>query len=431
MAASYRASLSGTTNGTSITATVPTNSDGDLLICVISAATALATAFTVPSGWNTLQEYSSATSRQGVFWRIASSEPTDYAWSWSGSRNASYMMMSVQNPHATRPILGFDFATANSATHTAPEVRLNQTADLLLVTATTLGRGSTTTTQPSGYTLAQNPDAGGGTNSNSTEAGLAYLAVSGGSASATTWSTSNGAWNICIHIAILGSGDTPPLSVRDTNQVASESTNVEVNTPWHYDGDRLVCAVFYRGGSSQAITPPSGWTAVGSTVTASSNTYGVGIYEKVASGEGATQAFTLADTPTYASALIIAISPAVEVGTRATTTDTSNDATYDVPAMTLASQSPAAFTILAVQLIPGNRRIDGVPTGYILYENRYPNSSARMTSGLALKVEAGPDPSATTGVIGNGTTAGPNIARLVAYGPDSGGGTSRVPPARR
>lgn len=74
---------------TSITNTsFPTGlADDDIMFCFISRQ-GLGYFSTIPTGWNTIGQYSSTYLSSGLFWKKASSESAYYTWEWSASQPA-------------------------------------------------------------------------------------------------------------------------------------------------------------------------------------------------------------------------------------------------------------------------------------------------------------------------------------------------------
>ena len=89
----------------------------------------------------------------------------------------------------------------------------------------------------------------------------------------------------------------------------TSGTTVVVSKPaGTIDGDVLVAMVSIRA-SSPSITPPSGWTLVGSVAGTSSGTV-TGVWTRVASSEPASYTWTSSNTITDAVGLILRYTPA-------------------------------------------------------------------------------------------------------------------------
>lgn len=397
-------------------ATVPTNTNGDLLLAIITVTRLSSAVITAPAGWVELYALYNGANTQAGYVRTASSEPANYTWSWSGAQNAHYTMMSISSPHGTTPIAGFQNFPENTGTPSLPNVALAEAADFLSVGALSCGRSTTINSVPTGYTNDQTPNIGGGSGTDSSIGSLVHKTVTAGAVPTSSWSLNNGTLGQTTQFIIVAAG-TDVMSARYTRGGSTTTTSLASVVPYCYAGDRLLAAIQYSIATSLTITPPSGWTQVGTDVTASSGQVGNAIYEKVATGAevGTTVTFTLSAAPSFGLVEIVSMPASVEVGTRASATDTSNDTTYDVPGMTLAAQTPACFTLLSIGLSPGNRFVSTYPTGYVELLQLYPNSSPLHDGALAAKGTTAANPSSTTANIGNGATPGPNIVRIVAY----------------
>ena len=84
-------SSSNSNGGITVTHELTIN-DGDLVVAFINMNDAVAATKTGSEGaaWNSVvgEVPSGMTAWQGLWWKIASSEPSAYAWTWSGSRNS-------------------------------------------------------------------------------------------------------------------------------------------------------------------------------------------------------------------------------------------------------------------------------------------------------------------------------------------------------
>lgn len=67
-------------------ASLPTVNDGEFIIAQVTWNFALSRTLTPPSGWTALSgsAQSSGNLEQEIYYRVASSEPASYTWSWSG-----------------------------------------------------------------------------------------------------------------------------------------------------------------------------------------------------------------------------------------------------------------------------------------------------------------------------------------------------------
>lgn len=109
---------------------------------------------TPPSGWTQVNTaaYSTTVSLY-VWYRIASSEPADYTWTWSGSVAANGAMLRVTGAHATAPCyVTSTNAGGTTTSHTATQVDATESETLLLGFYGNGSFGAASYTPPSGMT---------------------------------------------------------------------------------------------------------------------------------------------------------------------------------------------------------------------------------------------------------------------------------------
>lgn len=73
--------------GTTTVVTKPSGTvDGDLLVAILGNRAATKTMSSVPSGWTLITSNTGATNKgMYAYWKIASSEPSDWTWTWGAS----------------------------------------------------------------------------------------------------------------------------------------------------------------------------------------------------------------------------------------------------------------------------------------------------------------------------------------------------------
>ena len=86
-------------SSTTIQISVPTNSNGDLL--VLSVVNDDGNSFSTPSGWDSEGSISSGSSTHAIFSRTASSEPANYTITNGGSTSMVAVMTCWQKPSGT------------------------------------------------------------------------------------------------------------------------------------------------------------------------------------------------------------------------------------------------------------------------------------------------------------------------------------------
>jgi hypothetical protein len=159
---SIRASQSNFANaGTSVVVTAPTNVNGDRMLAFVQWR---GTAITVtpPAGWTLLRDdtvtdgTTSRDLRLRVYHRTAAAEPGSYTWTFSGTTNASVVVLACQDT-AIPSVFGAN--TANAATTTIPSVTIPHTNAVLLQVMARTNTGTGAAVTPSGFTLTQDPSA--------------------------------------------------------------------------------------------------------------------------------------------------------------------------------------------------------------------------------------------------------------------------------
>src|ERR1035437_4016848 len=75
--------------GTTIVMTMPTVSNGDILIMDISVVGGTGSQLITATGWTLLNHYSGSVLQHDILWRIASSEPASYTVTIVASKKAS------------------------------------------------------------------------------------------------------------------------------------------------------------------------------------------------------------------------------------------------------------------------------------------------------------------------------------------------------
>ena len=387
-----------TSADTTLTIAVPAHSNGDLLVLFVRSVTAGAGGWAALAGWTVLHE----TAASRLLYRIASSEPADYTQTWTTSREAVAIMHSYSGVATARPILAYRYLiNASGSSHAVAELYTPTTTGMA-VAFVGVGRGSTTTTEPGGYTMAGNPDSGGTTTS-ATEGAGAYKALASARASATSFSTSNSAASETYHLLLTPSGGTEPLALRAFTTFTGTGTSADVVIPVPSlvgSGDRLYAIVTGRGAAALTVTTPAGWTQLGTQETYSSGTNSAHmvVYARWASAlEPASYTFSFsASVGDRANGMMLSCTGSAVVGTHGQATDSTDDTTVTVPATTFSAQSPDALVIAAVGLDRGDRSTTA-PAGYEQIITLADGSvGSRQRTSAAVVMSAGADASATS-----------------------------------
>jgi hypothetical protein len=308
------------TNSPTISVTVPSVSDGNLMIMIVQSSENGAI-WTTPSGWIA----SSALGGKAIFYRTASSEPASYTVTQDANNNTSDAFI-IAYSNATFDTAGTFSANLSPAQPAAITVAQNNSTIVYYV-----GRDSAvsvTFTTPTGYTARQadsdatapggalfdlaNRTSGSYTAPSSTPSSGTARAVAialspatlvsatggGGGVSTTTPTSTGGAGGV-------GSGGTPTYIAQATAVQNTSSTTIAVNVPTGTaNGDLLILMVMSNSGT---WTTPSGWTVW----LASANNRA--IYYRTASSEPASYTITQGSSATASACMLAYRNAAIDV----------------------------------------------------------------------------------------------------------------------
>jgi hypothetical protein len=392
--------------------------DGDLLLAHVGVGSGNGVP-TTPSGWTFLDSNAETNGDSYLYARLASSEPASYDWSVSSS--SEYNVIS----HAYRPSTGSwaDLGDAIAHVNLVVDKQSNTSqivneavmpsGDMMLVTFTALGRGGTTTTQPTGYTMAGNPDSGG-TTAAAVESGGAYKSVTAGTGPATNWTTTNSGTSTGGHFAIVDPGtDARTIRSYKFGSVSSgaAAASVSVKAGLTRSGDLMVALVGNRNGTaSHTITPPAGYSSEGSSeLNIGGDFEKYQVFTKVADGTevGVNQTFTCPNAASWAVFLMALSDTTGSIGF-VIANDTSANTTMDIPGTTMAAQSPHAIVLAVAYPERADSTPTATPSGYSTLRREQDSGGNNIVywrsdaaSGGALltptyKFETGSDPAATT-----------------------------------
>lgn len=450
MAIAHRATASATATNTTddgVTVSKPTGTvDGDVMLAWVTTSTGAD--ITPPAGWTLIDLLYSAGGLDKCYYKVASSEGASYAFTWTDSKGTA-IISSYSGVDNADPI--FTYVRAHSASNTSthglwsPNPMSTDPTEGMLVSFFSLSRGSTTTTQPSGWTLPANgnPDTGG-TGSSDTESATAYKSYSGGGISDTSWGTSNGGYGDAIFIVLRQSGNAQQVLMA-TGAVDTQNTGASskaVTMPFGYrTGDLLINVVSFR--HSTATVSMTGWTQKGSTIRGGAGTPDVSmaVFYKYATSasESGTMTFSTS-VPSTSTAFYVR-----RAGTSGdpfldyqTVLDTSSNTTSNFPALTVSAQEMLTFCFMA-------RRHDHTGTaqasGYYGIAMDYtPDSTygpapffSRPTNigssytilAAGVKHQSSADPAGGTCTF-SGSVESPGIAFAIGLGTASGGARSSV-----
>ena len=207
MAISFIAAEDETSVGavTSLTVTKPAGTiDGDVMILCYWKDDDAGTIGVTATGWTQIGGSGSHT----YFYKVASSEPANYAPSTASARHAVAAILTFRGVETDAPIAAFSYGNEASTTSpTCPALSLDS-GTYMIVAATEMNRGSETLTVPAGFTQAATGDTGGA-GVEHTSAKIAYKALTGTSAAAVDYTASAAANAATAQIALATNGDAP------------------------------------------------------------------------------------------------------------------------------------------------------------------------------------------------------------------------------
>lgn len=270
--------------GTTLTITKPAGTaDGDLLIAYVHIDSSSAT-IAPPGGWTVLfDDVRAATQTDSLYYKFASGEGANYAFTISSSLAAVGHITCWQNVHATNPITDFVYNHEANHSNTGNDSLDAWAAYPNSVAVGFQGSGSATDATPSGWTLQEKTTQGAVTCEIATVSkDMASVGYVG--------SAYNGANNNEAGILVLrgvGETNTSP-SIAGWRHVPDTGSTTILDKPGlTVDGDLLVLVAIDSTAKS-AFTLPGGWT----TDAAHSAFYGlfgsIQSWHKVASSEAAT-----------------------------------------------------------------------------------------------------------------------------------------------
>lgn len=321
----FRAAASNNANTSSLSVNRPTGTvDGDVLIAVVAW---WIETLTPPSGWTQIGSTQTWNiSGEDVFvrayYRVASSEPTSYAWGLSGTNDIAVSIATYYNVN-TGSVVDVQAGQTNAAntSMTAPSVSPTTDADMLLFLggAGSDSAGSATATPPSGMTERADATAGTWIKTYIAEQLLTAAGATGTRVATLSTSENNAGILVALTPSSSGGGNTSVIVNRPTGVV---------------NDDVMLASVAYAGGT---LTAPAGWTQVlsqaGTGVT-------LRVYRRVASSEGSTYTWSLDSS----DGLAVSISAYYNVDTSTPTPVSNSQANSSSTSMTAPTITPGAPT---------------------------------------------------------------------------------------
>lgn len=148
-----------TGGGTSVPVSVPSGiTDGDLLIAFIATDNDSGAAFTAPAGWTTIEgPNGNNSSAGGVYYRVASSEPSSYTWTVPSSDRRFGAIIRVTGADTLDPI---NDSASDTDTGLSPAVTTT-VSDCLILSFMLHGKGTThDRIPPTGFTAIYDVNTG-------------------------------------------------------------------------------------------------------------------------------------------------------------------------------------------------------------------------------------------------------------------------------
>lgn len=202
--------VSSSSNATNVTINVPAGiSNGHLLLTAISIGGNAA--FVAPSGWTQIYVNQNSGGSVGVWYRVASSEPASYNWSWGGGNSRRYSGYTVgySGVDTTTPIdaSGGQSVGGSATPITAPSISPTSTGTLLLFIAGA-GNGVTYTQDAA---MSERLDLWGSSGGSGSSVTLAeqQLSASGPTGTRTATASDNPNRYSAVHVALRPATITP------------------------------------------------------------------------------------------------------------------------------------------------------------------------------------------------------------------------------
>ncbi len=404
-----------TVAGTTLTINVPTVSNGDLMLLWLCTAVAT-TGFTL-SGWTLLEADPSGagTDTAYLYYRWASSEPASYAPTWTTSSEAIAVMHTYSNVDPVDPFIYASIQRSTVSVATATMWSMKQNASTCMVASFIFwGRGSVTTTQPTSYTMAGNPDSAGNDTTSGEGAGAYITLTSAQDAAVVTWTSSNGTTHVGATVGIRANDfQTRAVALRGIGIMATNATaGITPALPTlHRSGSLLIAIVGQAGATSPTMTAPGGWTQIGSLQAQSTSS--LGVWYKIDGGSETDPTFTWSTAPTKNNAIILEVdyASASPVLAFAQASDSVSNTAFTFPAITLAAQNPGYLLIAIVQLLSNSSNF-ATATGYT---NTAFDGAPAAGFDFAVGMSTGTGANPATGNFGGGTSR-TNVAFHIAIG---------------
>jgi hypothetical protein len=186
----------GGATATSLSVNVPAGIvAGDVMLAQVSVRGGSGTTISAPSGWTQIVVDNSGTAlQQGLYYKVAGTEPVSYSWGFSSSQRASAGIIAYRGVDSLAPINAFSTSNAGSGTMVTAQAVTTTVSNAQIVGFYSTGTVSSFT-PPAGMTELYDVKGAAGPNGVTIEAADAVQPTAGSSGSKTA-TAANSAENI-------------------------------------------------------------------------------------------------------------------------------------------------------------------------------------------------------------------------------------------
>jgi len=394
--------VSGTTGSTSLTVSVPAGvQNGDFMFATISLRDTGSGALmgTPAAGWTALRAMMDGTfTRVYTYWRIASSEPASYTWTFNIKTRSTASIVAYSGVDNASPVIVDDFVTQPSFTDTYVTPSITTTVNnAMIVTTFSVGGAS------SGLSI--NPPAGmterydiviGNTSVQTQESADAVQAVAGatGQKTATASISGNVAAGVAHIMALRPAGGTPsctvtttvkkttPIKLRSsTTKALVSGTSLVMDTPAGVQlNDLMFVVIGWTSGTATITGVPAGWTLTSSNGASLTSVF---TYRRIA---GASEPATY--TWTFGASATVAAWDGAYIGVNTTTPldginqGSANSTTHTSPTTTNANANDMIVNAYSLNAIATFTTPTGVNPETVVTAGSGPGASLAVFDGI-------------------------------------------------
>ena len=174
---------------------------GDVMLAQVSVRGGTGTTISAPSGWTQIVVDNSGTAlQQGLYYKVAGTEPLSYSWGFSSSQRAAAGIIAYRGVDSLAPINAFSTSNASSGTSVTAQAFTTTVSNAQIVGFYTTGTVSSFT-PPAGMTEQYDVTGAAGPNGVAIEAADAVQPTAGSSGNQTA-TAANSAPNIAQLLAL-------------------------------------------------------------------------------------------------------------------------------------------------------------------------------------------------------------------------------------